>query len=225
MILRMKYDTPYVGGWGNMSCATGDTADYVFYNDYWGCQYYSMDQRSLWWKFRVDQPGFIRLAAESDATAASNFSRRLLKQVAPGDSIISINGTTDLQSWGTGTNVGVSGSPLQWYRYCIDPGVYYYHVQRCADVDTSNVRAHAYFTTITGASQPSRVTIVLMPWPEAHPLLEHIRYPFLSCAIQWVEILVKMEVTWDAFKGLMVIGPLGLNSLTQELNWRIYSSN
>lgn len=174
--IALEYDTPYVGGWGNMSCATGDTADYVFYNDYWGCQYYSMDQRSLWWKFRVDQPGFIRLAAESDATAASNFSRRLLKQVAPGDSIISINGTTDLQSWGTGTNVGVPGSPLQWYRYCIDPGVYYYHVQRCADVDTSNVRAHAYFTTITGDNCSNAVagsTSTFGTYPLSIPLLCH----------------------------------------------------
>lgn len=147
----LQYNTFYTGGWGNMSCATGDAADALFYNDYWGCQYYSLDQRSLWWKFRIDQPGFIHLAAESDATPASSFTRRLLKQIATGDSVISINGTTDLHSLGTGSGVGVpGGAPHQWYRYCVDPGEYYYHVQRCADVDTSNVRAHAYFTTITG---------------------------------------------------------------------------
>ncbi len=174
--IPLQYNTYYSGGWGNMSCATGDTSDYVFYNDYWGCQYYSMDQRSLWWKFTLDQPGFIYVATESDATPASSFSRRLLMQTAPGDSIISTNGSTDLVSLGFGTSSGLTGSPYQWYRYCVEPGEYYYHVQRCADVDTSNVRAHVYFTPIAGdncSNAPSATAATFGVYPLSIPILCH----------------------------------------------------
>jgi gliding motility-associated-like protein len=165
----LDYDVFYTGGWGNMSCATGDASDAI-----WSCTVAQGDQRSLWWKFRVEEPGFIHVAVESDATAASSFTRRLLQEIIPGDSIISTNGSTGLHSLGTGQNVGVTGSSLQWYRFCVEPGVYYYHVQRCADVDTSNVRAHVLFKPILGdncINAPSATASTFGAYPLTIPIL------------------------------------------------------
>lgn len=165
----LEYDVFYAGGWGNMSCATGDAADAT-----WSCTAAQGTQRSLWWKFRVDEPGFIHVAIESDATAPNNFSRRLLQEIIPGDSIISNTGNTGLYNLGSGSSVSVAGSSLQWYRFCVEPGVYYYHVQRCANVDTSNVRAHVLFKPIPGdncVNAPSATATTFGTYPLSIPLL------------------------------------------------------
>ena len=139
----LDYNTDYVGGWGNMSCATNDAAD-VALND-WYCSTAGY-QRTLWYKVHIDQPGFLRIALESDDQPYYVFNQRLLSVINPGDSIIG----TDLQNLGAGQNVYVAGSPYTWYRWCLEPGEYYFHVQHCAPLDTSNVRPHVFLEPISG---------------------------------------------------------------------------
>lgn len=142
----LEYDTFYEGGWGNMSCATGDTTDQVVFGS---C--IPQNQKSLWWKFTLDEPGFLYLGTEMD-DYYGYYARNLLEQVAPGDSIISPQGINGLLNLGQGDyGTPITGDPAyDWRRFCVDPGTYYYHIARCAEVDTSAIRGHAYFTPISG---------------------------------------------------------------------------
>lgn len=146
--LPLQTDTLYSGGWGNMSCATGDTTDQALFG---ACAL--TNQKSLWWKFTIDEPGFLYAGTETIGGSYSYWQNiALLEEIDPTDSIISPNGVNGLLNLGYGNGGGPgNGVPnYNWRRYCLEPGTYYQHVRACAVVDTTQVRAHFYFTPIPG---------------------------------------------------------------------------
>ncbi len=145
--IPLEYNQLYTGGWGDMSCATGDTTDQAIFGS---CA--ASDQKSLWWKFTIEQTGFLYMGLESNATNYWNFTRSLLQEIEEGDSIVSPGGVNGLLNLGSGAGGGPGGTVpnYNWQRYCLGPGTYYYNIARCATIDTSEVRVHAYFAERQG---------------------------------------------------------------------------
>lgn len=139
----LEYDVEYLGGWGNLTCATVDAADQSYAA---GCS--NGNRKSVWYKFTIDEPGQILTNFNTLAsTANAPISYQLVKRMQPTDSVL--------------TNTGPSGAvalpylsaaaPYSgWRQYCLVPGEYYLWFHSCYAGDTNQVQPRVVFRNNPG---------------------------------------------------------------------------